>query len=1102
MAVMGRPKKDVSEENMRRFQKELELAGEDSNSLLVDKKGRSRACLLCRRRKQKCDHKQPSCTTCLKANVKCIQPAKYGAGDYSSDVSSPSSLPSSSVLRVKRNKSNSKAGASTSSGSPMPGATLLGQEAAPMTSKAINTAPTTENAENGLAKHTQYVSFLENKIKLLESFVQPQIPLNQQYPIQFQPQGNPSLQASASIPNSTAGELRLPTPAANTQNNLTFFVNKSSFQKDYVPALASDSLDSIDFSKCIFAKYNLKEFLDYDPVFEFDEITSRSFLDMFFNRLQFKYPLLDEQEIYVFHEDYIRNSIRSYSDCGFHFACGRMWLVFSISACLCMTTGKYRGLPSVRYFSTAIRHITRCGQNLNYVQQIELLTLLVLYILRTDRDSSVLYDIIKDVMYIIKDKLAANQWNPNDPFAHKRLRLFWCVYLLERMICVAVGRSFTIKESEINLPLFNENSFNTRPMPVSSASQNQTRGVHFINQSLKLRRIESQFVEKLNILPQRQNRKELLREQLPLVKKFFHDLEVWRSSCSSDNVKNFENETLKLYYYRSVRLLIQPYLEFLAPEDRLFKECQAAAGQICQLYKIFHQKTLTGHSTPAVHTVFVAGVTLIYCMWLARNNDDKRRRKLGDASKHTRPLISASLFSTMDDLRACSVCLYVMTERSKFARIFRDTFDQLMSATVGNLIERCGPDSSELIFLSQSKVNGGTNAFSNEILPNNTGMPPAVDRIFGSRQAEEHVGFVEISQVDPEEQKELKKKQGDLEKTSVPKSLSHLLIKVENPHENDRGKLSSCWPHASAAQSEAKQIDSLVEQDETNNQYIVKKPTTSEESDWRLFQQQALLQQHSARQNLQACLSSLKYTQKQGDSLAFDNFKSSIRPADRSSNMTKTFIEDHVNNNDLQPNLNSGLKGNEIAYNQGNVNEIGNCEQSSVQALTPMVSSQNGSQENSPDSLLNGGILFNNGTHNMINNISTWTKDSVANFLSDEVPFHDMFCGKQDGTSINQQQQQSSIQPQPQLPHTQQLYASNLSVSSIADNRIHNTYEPHSFPETPGNSEPHDKIFEEVNMGGDLKGTHEQRKAQIQLPSTTSKEDKFWTVNDDYGFLA
>lgn len=74
---MGRPPKIVSQENIERFQLELELAGQDAELLLKDKKGRSRSCLLCQRRKRRCDHKMPSCTACLKAAVKCIQPAKY-----------------------------------------------------------------------------------------------------------------------------------------------------------------------------------------------------------------------------------------------------------------------------------------------------------------------------------------------------------------------------------------------------------------------------------------------------------------------------------------------------------------------------------------------------------------------------------------------------------------------------------------------------------------------------------------------------------------------------------------------------------------------------------------------------------------------------------------------------------------------------------------------------------------------------------------------------------------------------------------------------------------------------------------------------------------
>lgn len=82
---MGRPPKKVSLENIQRFQLELEMAGQDINQLLKDKKGRSRACLLCQRRKQKCDHKLPSCTACLKAGVKCVQPARYGYDGSSSE---------------------------------------------------------------------------------------------------------------------------------------------------------------------------------------------------------------------------------------------------------------------------------------------------------------------------------------------------------------------------------------------------------------------------------------------------------------------------------------------------------------------------------------------------------------------------------------------------------------------------------------------------------------------------------------------------------------------------------------------------------------------------------------------------------------------------------------------------------------------------------------------------------------------------------------------------------------------------------------------------------------------------------------------------------
>ncbi|SCU90550.1 LADA_0F04896g1_1 [Lachancea dasiensis] len=977
---MGRPPKIVSQRKIEKFQLELELAGQDAEILLKDKKGRSRSCLLCQRRKRRCDHNMPSCTACLKAGVKCIQPPKYASPGPLEEVP-----PVSTLDRPKPLFQVELSGGQTLSkkNEKYDYTRLLEKKLKHL--EAIVEMPFTEESLRDELANYKRVSHLLDVAGLEE-------PQGQQTRIATGSAGTSTPQFSMAPPLSSAASSPILPPLQTVK---LYPLQPEPHNKGRSPlrdnvgnclaSLTSDSLEPIDFSQCIFAKYNLRDFLSYDPAFEFEEQLSRAFLDTYFTRLQFKYPLLDEQEVYLFHDNYSSNNVYSYSTEEFHFGCGRMWLIFSISACLHMSAGKYLGLPPNRYFSTAIRHITKCGKNLTHLQQVEVLTLLVLYIIRTDRDSSGLYEIMKDIMSICKDKLNLNKLNSSGHIDGKNLRLFWCVYLMERTICVAVGKPYTIAESDIDLPLFDEVSFNNS---LISDQKRHKRGVHFINQSLKLRRIESQFVEALQIIPQMpsrssENHKETteLAKQLPQVKKYFHDLEIWRSNCSTSHVLSFENETLKLYYFRSVRLLIQPYLELLEPENRLFRECQAAAGQICQLYKIFHQKTVYGHSTPAVHTVFVAGVTLIYCMWVTRNLDDERRRKLGDVSKHTRPLVSASLFSIMDDLRACSVCLYVMTERSKFAITFRDTFDQLMNATIGNLIERCGPDSAELIYINEdaSDQDSSYDAHSEksddfqmqqDAQTHQEGMPPAIRRTFGS-SGDAHVSFVKI---DPEEQKVLEKKRGDLQKATVPQKLSHLLAPdIEDDDIDSPGRSTRRKSTGSGRQ--------LTEKDK----YFVKKPAHITESDWQAFQQQAFLQQHHAQQTLQAYLSSLSGML--GDRHQEDRCTSHIS----ANKLEKKIVTDDVSASkpmpvsSTAPVIDPHTQPNHDNENESTASE--NAPKAIVRSTrppfrTPQRSVSNRLSNGFMGSEDYGGVFFNNGTHNMINNISTWTNDSVVDLMN------------------------------------------------------------------------------------------------------------------------
>ncbi|CDR42445.1 CYFA0S09e03752g1_1 [Cyberlindnera fabianii] len=652
-----------------------------------DKKGRSTSCMLCQKRKQKCDHRLPSCTTCIKAGVKCVQPAKYAVKQPEKD--------DYTIMLEKKVKFLEK---------------ILD----------ANNIMIDQHGQIGAKKNFKY--------KKLSPFLGDQ----QQQQQQQQPIMNKLVMPTLPVPHGRT------LPAISDT-----LPSKVPVNKHYI------TLDSVDYTNSLFAKYNLKELFSYDPVFDVDEKLSRAFLDIHFTRLHFKYPLLDEEEIFEFHNAYVTNNLAGYMNDNdhFHYCCARMWMVFAISSCLHMSTGKYRGPPPARYCSTAMRHISKC-EALADESKIEILTLTVLYLIRTDKDSSCLYDIIRDAMSLCL-KMGLNKSSTYAGLSWRdklrKLRLWWCVYLLERMISIAVGKPYTLAESSVDedIPFFEYDSSKSR----------HPQNASFINQSIKLRRIESRFVSELsisaNLDPQQVNKR-----QIPLVEKYFQELEIWRSRCGAF-ANGLEDETLRLYYYRSVRLLIQPFLELLDPMDRLFRECQAAAGHICQLFKVFHEKTVFGHSTTAIHTVFVAGVTLIYCLWLARNKDDMKRKALGDVSKHTRPQVSESLFNGLNDLCACSICLYVMTERSKFALIFRDTFDQLMSATIGNLIERCGPDSSEIIYAP--------------------GMPPAV-----LRRSHNHLSYnptgQERTDEDRMEQAERRRKQGQLQKSAVPKSLSHLLI--------------------------------------------------------------------------------------------------------------------------------------------------------------------------------------------------------------------------------------------------------------------------------------------------------------------------------------
>jgi hypothetical protein len=120
-------------------------------------------------------------------------------------------------------------------------------------------------------------------------------------------------------------------------------------------------------------------------------------------------------------------------------------------------------------------------------------------------------------------------------------------------------------------------------------------------------------------------------------------------------------EYFQIYYSKAVRLLLQPRIaasSMLCGDDPYVVACAKACGDICKYYKIVHQAHPLSYNLLTLHSVFIAGTTLLYCVWLNRQ-----------LLKRSAP----------NDIRACSSVLFVIAERWPAAKEYRDVYEVLAS---------------------------------------------------------------------------------------------------------------------------------------------------------------------------------------------------------------------------------------------------------------------------------------------------------------------------------------------------------------------------------------------------------------------------------------
>lgn len=290
-------------------------------------------------------------------------------------------------------------------------------------------------------------------------------------------------------------------------------------------------------------------------------------------------------------------------------------------------------------------------------------------------------------------------------------RIFWSVYAFDRLLSISLGRPSstasikidvdyplsleTINESDrVEILTLQQKQFNSEPFnqPVTS--------ITYLVETCKIREIES----RINILAYgKKDSKDYYQSEYDNISLA---LENWIGNIP--NKKEF-NEGLRgevpfeymiLLYQRARLFLLLPKITTIQEDSNskrqsILRQTLQAAGAMCQCFKKIHKDSLFGYSTFSLHTIFLAGVTLVYCVWAIGN------------PPHIR---------THNDIRACSNLLYSFSERTGEAETYRILFENLIEKILYNaevILDEGSPD------LTVPNANQHSSLFPNVVFDDN-----------------------------------------------------------------------------------------------------------------------------------------------------------------------------------------------------------------------------------------------------------------------------------------------------------------------------------------------------------------------------------------------
>lgn len=213
-----------------------------------------------------------------------------------------------------------------------------------------------------------------------------------------------------------------------------------------------------------------------------------------------------------------------------------------------------------------------------------------------------------------------------------RKRLWWCVYVMDRSISMALGRPLGIHDSDITTPLPEAVSDDqlgvVEPVPMSSSIVPNPRDVLALIHTVKLRRLNASVYntfhaagrsgmdESLTLDAVRQQHYMQLSDWLANAPRYLNPTSMFQTP-----------EWFQIAYHQAIITLYRPSNASPATTIDAIRLCTDSSISLITCYSTLYAKNKISYSFVALNSLFMAAVTMLYSLrasWILRHELTKQ----------------------------------------------------------------------------------------------------------------------------------------------------------------------------------------------------------------------------------------------------------------------------------------------------------------------------------------------------------------------------------------------------------------------------------------------------------------------------------------------